>query len=66
MGADIVAYSYSGVGLYGGLTLDGTVLAPRESWNASYYGQNISSRALILENAVSNPQSDRLRDILAR
>jgi len=66
MDADIVAYAYSGVGLYGGLSLEGTALAPRESWNASYYGQNVSSRAITLDNAVSNPQADRLRDILAR
>jgi lipid-binding SYLF domain-containing protein len=46
--------------------LEGTALAPRESWNASYYGQNVSSRAITLDNAVSNPQADRLREILAR
>jgi lipid-binding SYLF domain-containing protein len=66
LGADILAYSLSGIGLYGGLSLEGTVLAPRESWNASYYGQNVSSRAIVLDNAVSNPQADRLREILAR
>ena len=65
MGADIIAFGLSGVGLYGGLSLEGTVLAPRESWNSSYYGQNVSSRAIVLDNAVSNPQADRLRDILA-
>jgi lipid-binding SYLF domain-containing protein len=64
--ADIIAYSYSGIGLYGGLSLEGTVIAPRESWNASYYGENVSSRAIVLDNAASNPQADRLRDILAR
>ncbi len=66
LGADITAVSLSGIGLYGGLSLEGTVLSPRESWNASYYGENVSSRALVLDNAVSNPQADRLRDILAR
>jgi lipid-binding SYLF domain-containing protein len=66
MGADIVAYSYSGIGLYGGLSLEGTALSPRESWDASFYGQNVSSRAIILDNAVNNPHADRLREILAR
>ncbi|MTJ79532.1 MAG: lipid-binding SYLF domain-containing protein [Telmatospirillum sp.] len=66
LGADITAIALSGVGLYGGLSLEGTVISSRESWNASYYGQNVSSRAVVLDNAVSNPQSDRLRDILAR
>jgi lipid-binding SYLF domain-containing protein len=66
LGADITAISLSGIGLYGGLSLEGTVLAPRESWNSSYYGENISSRAIVLDNAVSNPQADRLKEILAR
>lgn len=66
MGADITAISLSGIGLYGGLSLEGTALAPRESWNSRYYGQNVSSRAIILDNAVSNPQADRLKEILAR
>jgi lipid-binding SYLF domain-containing protein len=65
LGADIYAYSFSGIGLYGGLSLEGTVLAARESWNAAYYGQNVASRAIILDNSVTNPQADRLRDILA-
>jgi SH3 domain-containing YSC84-like protein 1 len=65
LGTDIYAYALSGVGLYGGLSLEGTAISPRESWNAAYYGQNLSSRAIILENAASNPNADRLRDILA-
>jgi lipid-binding SYLF domain-containing protein len=66
MGADITAIAMSGIGLYGGMSLEGTALSPRESWNAAYYGQNLSSRAIILDNVASNPQADRLRDILAR
>jgi lipid-binding SYLF domain-containing protein len=62
----VTAVSLSGIGLYGGLSLEGTVLAPRESWNSSYYGQDIASRAIVLDNAVSNPQADRLKEILAR
>jgi lipid-binding SYLF domain-containing protein len=65
LGADIYAYSLTGVGLYGGLSLEGTVLSARESWDAAYYGSNVSSRAIVLDNAVSNPRADGLRDILA-
>jgi lipid-binding SYLF domain-containing protein len=65
LGADIYAYSLTGIGLYGGLSLEGTVLSARESWNAAYYGSNVSSRAIVLDNAVSNPRADALRDILA-
>jgi len=65
-GADILAYSLSGVGLYGGLTLNGAVLSPKESWNAAYYGQSLSNRAIVLEQSASNRGADPLRDALAR
>jgi lipid-binding SYLF domain-containing protein len=61
---DIYAFSMTGVGLYGGLSLEGTALSPRESWNAAYYGQDVASRAIVLDNSVSNPRADPLRDIL--
>jgi lipid-binding SYLF domain-containing protein len=65
LGADIIAFSLTGIGLYGGLSLEGTILAPRETWNASYYGKDVASRALILDNATANPDADKLRDFLA-
>jgi len=65
LGADIYAFSLSGVGLYGGLSLEGTVLSARESWNAAYYGSNVASRAIVLDNSVRNSRADGLRDILA-
>ncbi len=65
LGADILAYSFSGMGLYAGMSLEGSVLAPRESWNAAYYGRDVTSRAILFEHAASNPQADRLRDFLA-
>ena len=65
LGADIYAYSLTGIGLYGGLSLEGTVLSARESWDAAYYGSNVSSRAIVLDNSVSNARADALRDMLA-
>ena len=65
LGADIYAFSFSGIGLYGGLSLEGTVLAARESWDAAYYHSNVASRAIIFDGTVSNPQADPLRDFLA-
>ncbi len=64
-GADILALSFSALGLYGGLTLDGTAVSPRDSWNAAYYGRNLSSRGIVQDQNVSNPGADRLRDVLA-
>lgn len=65
LGADIYAFSLAGVGLYGGLSLEGTVLSARESWNAAYYGQDVPSRAIVLDNSASNDKADALRDLLA-
>ncbi|HMA52392.1 MAG TPA: lipid-binding SYLF domain-containing protein, partial [Magnetospirillaceae bacterium] len=65
LGADIYAYSLTGVGLYGGLSLEGTVLSARESWNAAYYGQNVASRAIVLDNSASNEKAEALWDFLA-
>ena len=65
LGADIYAFSLTGVGLYGGLSLEGTVLSARESWNAAYYGQNVASRAIVLDNSVRNEKAEALRDFLA-
>lgn len=64
-GADIYAFSLTGVGLYGGLSLEGTVLSARESWNAAYYGQEVATRAIVLDNSVTNEKADALRDFLA-
>ena len=65
LSADIYAFSLTGVGLYGGLSLEGTVLSARESWNAAYYGQNVASRAIVLDNSVRNEKAEALRDFLA-
>ena len=65
LGADIIAFSLTGLGLYGGISLEGTILAPRESWNALYYGKEVSSRSLILDSTTINPEADKLRDFLA-
>lgn len=35
--ADIVSFSYS-QGLFAGISLEGTVLSPRDEWNRAYYG----------------------------
>lgn len=65
-GADIYAFSLGGVGLYGGLSLEGTVVSPRESWNSAYYGSNVASRAIVKDGQASNPAADKLRDLLSR
>ena len=61
---DIIVWA-SSQGLYGGLTLNGSVLAAKDDWNMAFYGRRVSVRE-ILSGKVSNPNTSRLRGTLAR
>jgi lipid-binding SYLF domain-containing protein len=56
---DIIVWSAS-KGAYGGLTLQGSVLAPKSDWNAQFYGRPISAPE-ILGMQGRNPASRSLR-----
>lgn len=60
---DIVVWA-SSVGAYGGLTLNGSVLAPKSDWNADFYDREVPVRE-ILANKVHNPATGELRGALA-
>ncbi len=63
LGADIYSFSRS-MGLFGGISVEGTIMQPRHSWNQSYFGRELTPRE-ILEGAVPvDPGSDRLRQSL--
>jgi lipid-binding SYLF domain-containing protein len=64
LGADIIVWS-SATGLYGGITVNGSIIQPRESYNQDYYGQPVSSYGIVDRDSVSNPGADRLRQDLA-
>lgn len=66
MAADIVAYSRT-AGLYGGASIDGAWLRPRLALNDAYYGAATGNPADIVQGGrFDNPQSQPLRDLLAR
>ncbi len=60
---DVIAWSRS-KGAYAGLTLEGSIFKPRESYNEAYYGKRIHPRD-ILRGEVMNPDADMLRRSLA-
>ncbi|HEY3637974.1 MAG TPA: lipid-binding SYLF domain-containing protein [Rhizomicrobium sp.] len=60
---DIIVWAAS-KGAYGGLTLQGSVLAPKTDANASFYGRPVTVQG-ILADQVSNPQATPLRRSLA-
>lgn len=61
---DIIVWS-STKGLYGGLTLNGSVLEAKDSWNEDFYGRGATIRR-VLDNQAHNPDTADLREALAR
>lgn len=65
LGADIIAFSRTR-GLYGGISLEGSVMGQRISWDQAYYGQGFDARQIVISMQGSNPGADPLRDVLTR
>jgi lipid-binding SYLF domain-containing protein len=65
VGADIVAFA-SSRGLFGGVALEGSVMATDSHADQSYYGQPLAARQLVMQMQGGNPGADPLRDVLTR
>jgi lipid-binding SYLF domain-containing protein len=63
LSGDIIVWA-STKGAYGGLTLEGSVLEPRDGWNEQFYGRPLSVPE-ILANWAHNPAAAPLRRDLA-
>jgi lipid-binding SYLF domain-containing protein len=64
LSGDIIVWAVA-KGAYGGLTLNGSVIAPQDSSNAAFYGSRVSVYD-ILNGRVNNPAAAQLRAALAR
>jgi lipid-binding SYLF domain-containing protein len=62
--ADVLAFSRA-KGLFGGLTVEGAVIEPRDSWNNAYYGRSLRPIEILVKRAVSNTAADPLRQAVA-
>jgi lipid-binding SYLF domain-containing protein len=62
LSGDIVLWSKS-KGVYGGISINGSVVAPESDTNADFYGHGVTVQE-ILSNRVSNPASRRLQNNL--
>jgi SH3 domain-containing YSC84-like protein 1 len=62
--ADFIAFSRS-KGLYGGLNLEGSVIAVANDWNHDYYGSDVLPPDILVRANTHNAQSDRLASELA-
>lgn len=65
LSADILSFSRS-KGLYGGLSVDGAVVAVRDSLNNAYYGKETSTVDILVKNSAVNPHSNALARAVAR
>jgi SH3 domain-containing YSC84-like protein 1 len=61
--ADIIVWSSSS-GAYAGLTLEGSLVKPRDSYNEAYYGRPMAVRSILNMNEGTNPGADNLRAAL--
>jgi SH3 domain-containing YSC84-like protein 1 len=64
-GEDIYVFSKS-KGLFGGMTLDGTVVAPKHDWNEAYYGRPVDPMKIVRQPAASRTEVAALHDALSR
>lgn len=63
---DLVTYSRS-KGLYGGINLDGTVVAVSDDWNETYYGRKgIHAPDILIRGTVRSKGADRLLGSVSR
>jgi SH3 domain-containing YSC84-like protein 1 len=65
LGADIIAFSQTR-GLYGGISLEGSLMGQRAGWDQTYYGRGVDARQIVIDMQASNPGADPLRDVLTR
>ncbi len=56
---DIVQFSRS-KGLFGGLSLEGSVITVRDSLNQAYYGKPVTPVDILIQGNVKNPNADPL------
>jgi len=56
LSADILSFSRS-KGLYGGISLEGAVVATRGDWNEAYYGKRVTPQDIFVRRDVTNQQA---------
>jgi lipid-binding SYLF domain-containing protein len=65
-GEDLYAFSKS-EGLFGGISLEGTVIAPEHRWNEAYYGRPVNPREIVRAPATGrNTELAALHNSLTR
>ena len=60
---DVLAFSQTS-GAFGGISLEGSIITPRDSWNQAYYHKNVRAVDIIIRRNVSAPQSSALIKVI--
>lgn len=63
--ADVLAFSRTKGGLYGGLNIEGAVITTREDWNRTYYDESVRAVDILISGTARNPGADALRKTVA-
>jgi len=56
---DLVSYSRA-KGIYGGINLDGTVVAVSKDWNEGFYGKPVSAPDILVRMSARSKGADKL------
>lgn len=65
LNADIISFSKS-QGLYGGISLSGSVFSNNAGAEQQYYGQQLDARQIVVDGQGDNPGANPLKTLLAR
>ena len=67
VGLQSVMYSYSrSSGVFGGLSVEGTVVATRKEDNAAYYGKPVEAKDILAGRVPAPKGASKLRQILSK
>ncbi|MEW6665658.1 MAG: lipid-binding SYLF domain-containing protein [Thermodesulfobacteriota bacterium] len=65
LSADIITYSRA-KGLYGGISLEGAVVAVRHGWNEAYYGKRVTPTDILVRGDAKNEHAAGLLDAVSK
>lgn len=61
--ADVLAFGRS-KGAFGGISIEGAIISPRDKWNSAYYGNPVGPVDILIRRSVNNAQADQLRSTM--
>ena len=65
LSVDILSFSRA-KGLYGGISLDGAVVAVRDGLNEAYYGKNLDPIDILITQDATSPQAISLIQVIEK